>query len=134
MFEALSNIPGLVVQQLPGGIVQVNVPSVGKTFKVYNEVVFESLAAGDKIVAIVDDTETPPLLRMFRSADDDETFVAGCDLWINAAKMVGFDSIVPRPMFVKAVGNDLIVGKHYNSNTHYELKRYTDGTFIIRYL
>lgn len=134
MFEALSNIPGLVTTQLPDGIFQVNIPAINKTFKIYNETAFESITPGDRLVAIIDNDEVPPMLRVFRSADDATTFVEGSDLLCEAVNYVGITDMKPIPMFITAIGPNLVIGEHYHRDKHYEIKELTDGVFAIKQL
>lgn len=134
MFEALSNIPGLIVTQLPDGIFQVNVPAINKAFKIYNETAFESIVHGDRLVAIIDNDEAPPMLRVFRSADDATTFVEGSELLCEAVNHVGITDMTPIPMFITAIGPSLVIGEHYRRDKHYEIKERADGVFVIKQL
>ena len=134
MFEALSSIPGLMTTQLPDGIFQVNIPAINKTFKIYNETAFESITPGDRLIAIVDNDEVPPMLRVFRSADDPTTFVEGSELLCEAVKSVGLTDMTPVPMFITAIGPNLIIGEHYRRDKHYQIKQRADGVFVIKQL
>lgn len=134
MFEALSKIPGLVVFQLTDGIFRVNIPAISKSFTVYNETAFEDIVPGDRLVAIIDNDEVPPMLRIFRSADDATTFADGGKLLCETVERGGITDMTPIPMFIVATGPDLIIGEHYCQDKHYRIKKRTDGVFAIKQL
>lgn len=134
MFETLGSIPGIVTTQLPDDIFRIDIPAINKSFKIHDGLAFEDLVVDDKLIVIVDNDENPPMLRMCKSADDNETFVIGGDLLCDVIRGFGIEDMRPIPMFITAVGNNLIVGKHYNNDKHYEIKKRSDGVFEIKQL